>query len=116
MQIRRGDVVRAQLDPVVGSEQAGTRPALVVSPDAINENAPVVIVAPITSRKTDRVYPHEVLIDPPDGGLSMRSKAMLIHIRAIDRTRVSSVHGKVGKETLAALDQAVLIATGVLPI
>ena len=57
--LRRGDVVRVRLDPVEGSEQSGERPGLVVSPDLINELSPVIIVAPITSRKTEKVYPFE---------------------------------------------------------
>lgn len=54
---RRGDVVRVRLDPIEGSEQGGERPALVLSPDLINEHSPVVLIAAITSQKTDRVYP-----------------------------------------------------------
>jgi mRNA interferase MazF len=58
--LRRGDVVRVQLSPVIGSEQAGARPALVISPDVINEHSPVILIAPLTSKKTERVYPFEV--------------------------------------------------------
>lgn len=52
---RRGDLVRVRIDPVEGSEQGGERPALVVSPDLINEHSPVVLVIAITSRKTEKV-------------------------------------------------------------
>lgn len=77
----RGAVVRVRLNPIEGSEQSGERPALIVSPDFINERSPVVIVAAITSRKTDLVYPTEVLIEPSDGGLPLLSKVML-HLRS----------------------------------
>ncbi len=65
---RRGEIVRVRLDPVEGSAQGGTRPALVLSPDVINEHCPVVLIASITGKKTERVYPFEVLIEPPAGG------------------------------------------------
>lgn len=81
--VSRGDVIRVRLDPVEGSEQAGERPAVVISPDIINQYSPVVIVAAITSKKTDKIYPFEVLINPPEGGLTEKSKVLLLHIRSI---------------------------------
>jgi mRNA interferase MazF len=68
--LRRGEVIRVRLDPVQGSEQAGERPALVISPDLINVHSPVVLVAAITSRKTERVYPFEALIQAGEAGLT----------------------------------------------
>src|SRR5438132_13402 len=59
--LKRGDIVRVRLDPVEGSEQAGERPALVISPDVINEHSPVILIAALTSQKTERVYPFEFL-------------------------------------------------------
>ena len=70
MRIKRGDIVRIRLDPVEGSEQAGERPAVVISLDIINQHSPVIIVAAITSKKTDKIYPFEVLIHQPDGILN----------------------------------------------
>ncbi len=108
----RGDVVRVRLDPVEGSEQAGERPALVLSPDVINEHCPVILVASLTSQKTGRVYPHEVLIDPPEGGLKYRSKVLLMHLRSIDRRRVTGRYGSVTEATLRRVEEALKIATG----
>ena len=51
--LKRGDIVRVRLDPVEGSEQAGERPALVISPDVINEHSPVILIAALTSQKTE---------------------------------------------------------------
>ncbi len=110
--IRRGDIVRVRLDPVEGSEQAGERPALVVSADLINEHSPVIIVAAITSKKTDRVYPFEALIEPPDGGLTMRSKISLLQIRSIDKRRVIGRYGTVSTDTMLSVEEALRIATG----
>jgi mRNA interferase MazF len=84
---KRGDIVRVRLDPVEGSEQAGERPALVISPDVINEHSPVILIAALTSQKTERVYPFEVLVEPPEGGLRRRSKVLLMQLRAVDKRR-----------------------------
>lgn len=114
--MRRGDVVRLGFDPIQGSEQGGERPAVVVSPDLINQYSPVILVAPITSKKTERVYPFEVLIEPPDGGLRLRSKASLIQLRAIDKSRVTGTLGTVTVATLSRLESALRIATGLDPL
>ncbi len=109
---KRGDIVRVRFDPTRGSEQAGERPALVLSPDFINERAPVIIVAPLTTRKTERVYPFEALIEPPEGGVTQRSKVLLLHIRGVDKTRIMGVYGVVGEEVMAQVEAALRIATG----
>lgn len=112
VKLSRGDVVWVRLDPVEGSEQAGKRPAVVVSPDIISEHSPVVIVAALTTRKTDRVYPFEVLVSPPEGGLSRESKVLLLQIRAIDRRRVLGRLGALSEETMSKLDEALKVAVG----
>lgn len=56
LQPKRGEIVRVKLDPVVGSEQAGDRPALGISPDLINQHSPVVLLAALTGQKTERIY------------------------------------------------------------
>ena len=108
----RGEVVRVRLDPVVGSEQAGERPALVISPDLINERSPVILIAAITSQKTERVYPFEALLDPPDGGLAVRSKVMLMHMRSVDKERLIGRYGKVSEKTMQRVEDALKIAAG----
>lgn len=110
---RRGDVVRVRLDPVVGSEQAGERPVLVISSDVINEHSPVILVAAITSKKTNRIFPFEALIDPPEGGLTQSSKVMLTHIRSIDKSRLGKRYGSVSDEVMNRVEEAILIATGI---
>jgi mRNA interferase MazF len=111
---RRGDVVRVRLDPTVGSEQAGDRPALVISPDLINKHSPVVLVAALTSRKTDRVYPFETLIEPPEGGVRTRSKILLMQLRSIDKKRLLGRIGRVEETTMRRVDEALKIATGLV--
>ncbi|MGE5530499.1 MAG: type II toxin-antitoxin system PemK/MazF family toxin [Bacteroidota bacterium] len=107
---RRGDVVKVRLDPVEGSEQGGTRPVLVVSNDVLNETLPVLTVAVITSRKVERIFPTEVLISPPEGGLRKPSKVLLYQLRTISKDRVSGKMGEIGQGTLSAVEQALCIA------
>lgn len=109
---KRGDVVRVRLDPVEGSEQAGERPALVISPDVINEHSPVVLLAAITSQKTERIYPFESLIEPPEGGLKYRSKVLLMQLRSVDKRRLQGKLGIVGSGTMLRVETALKVATG----
>ena len=111
-EIKRGDVLRVRLDPIVGSEQAGERPALVLSPDFHNRYSRLILVAAITSQKTDKLYPFEALIEPPDGGLIVRSKVMMTHLRSIDKTRILSRYGAISFETMARVETALKLATG----
>lgn len=114
LRLHRGDVVRVDLDPIVGSEQSGERPAVIISPDAVNEHSPVVIVAAITSKKTQRVYALEAAIEPPEGGLKVRSKAMLLQIRSVDKRRISFVYGQLSRPTMAQVDSALKLAVGLM--
>lgn len=107
---RRGDVVIARLDPVKGSEQAGTRPVLIVSSDALNAALPVLTVAVLTSRKTDRIFPTEVLVAPPEGGLSEASKVLLYQVRTISKQRIAGRLGTLSQRTMKAVDEALLLA------
>jgi len=109
---RRGDVVRVQLSPVEGPEQGGERLALVLSPDVINEHSPVLVIAAITSKKTERVYPFEALIEAGEGGLALRSKVMLMQIRSVDKGRLLGRLGRVSLATLQSVDEALRIAVG----
>jgi mRNA interferase MazF len=99
----RGAVVWADLDPVRGREQAGRRPALVVSSDAYNQSIPnVIVVLPVTTR--DRRLPHHVRLTGTDLELAQPSFAMAEQPRTIDRQRISATAGNVDPATLAAVD------------
>lgn len=78
----------------------------------INEHSPVVLIASITSRKSGRVYPFEASIAPPEGGLSLPSKVMLMQVRSIDKRRIAGRYGAVAPETLRRVEEALRIATG----
>lgn len=109
---RRGEIVRVRLDPTEGSEQGGERPALVISPEVINEHCPVILVAALTSRTTERIFPFEALVEPPEGGLTVRSKVILMHLRSIDQRRLTGSYGSVSEETMQRVEEALRVATG----
>jgi mRNA interferase MazF len=103
-----GDVVLADLNPVRGHEQAGTRPALVISIDPFNRGpAGLVIVVPITT-KDKRIASH-LAIEPPEGGLKHRSYAMPEAIRSISRERLVKRFGAVTSETIATVRDQIRI-------
>jgi mRNA interferase MazF len=99
-----------RLDPAEGSEQGGTRPVLVVSNDVLNEALPVLTVAAVTSRKADRVYPTEVLMQPPDGGLRAPSKVLLYQLRTVSKDRVGSKLGAASAGAMALIEEALRLA------
>lgn len=107
--LRRGQIVLANLDPVVGSEAARTRPVVVVSSNTANAAAlrteGVITVVPLTSNIA-RVYEFQVLLPANETGLPGDSKAQAEQVRALSVTRISGVTGWVSAELLGALDDA----------
>jgi mRNA interferase MazF len=99
----RGEVWLADLDPVIGHEQAGRRPVLVVSEDFFNRTrAGLLVVLPVTS--TLRSLPTRVRLVPPDGGLKRESDVICEAIRCISKERLLTRLGSVTPETLAAVE------------
>lgn len=109
----RGDIFWVQLDPVVGSEIAKTRPALIVSNNIGNEYAARVIVAPITIGGLIKVYPFEVRVTADEGGLDRDGKVLLDQIRAVDKTRLDRKVGALGMVRMAEVDRAIRHSLGV---
>lgn len=100
MKFKKWDIYRANLDPVIGSEQGKSRPVLIISEDDINSLLNIVNVIPLTSRKKDRIiYPNEVLI-PFNFGLENDSIALCHQIRTIDKKRLSKLYGKLSTISL----------------
>jgi mRNA interferase MazF len=94
MTVKKWNIYRANLDPVVGSEQGKSRPVVVISEDGINDLLNTVNIIPITSRKEGRrVYPNEVLIPPNNFGLSNESIVLCHQIRTIDKKRIAQEYG-----------------------
>jgi len=100
----------ARLDPVEGSEQAGIRPCIVVSRNAINLHSPVIMITPITDAENlSRAYPSNVLIRAPEGGLRFDSVALTAQTRAISRTRLLRRLGSLQPATLSGINEALRI-------
>ncbi len=96
MMVKRWSIYRANLDPVIGSEQGKSRPILVISEDEINNLLNIVNVIPITTRKPNRkIYPNEALIPANNFGLNNESIILCHQIRTIDKQRLSLVYGKI---------------------
>lgn len=107
----RGEVYDATLEPVVGSEQAGTCPVIGVSRGAINRVSPVIVVVPCTSWYTGgRAYPTDVVIRAPEVGLRVDSVALAGQVRAVDRQRLLRRRGVVSDDSMAQLERALGIA------
>jgi mRNA interferase MazF len=109
--MQRGDVFWAFLDPVVGSEQAGRRPVVVVSRDAIHKAMTVAIVVPLTNRENkDRLFPSQVEIKRGEGGVKADSIAMCEHVRAVSAERMRGFIGHLDTARIVQIDEALKIA------
>jgi len=107
----RGEVYQANLDPVAGSEQGGTRPVLIVSRDALNANAPIVIVVPLTSRENKRrLYPTHVELPAREASLSKDSVALCEQVRAISKNRLTKRIGQVSPQRMSLIEATLMIA------
>ncbi|MGB2623440.1 MAG: type II toxin-antitoxin system PemK/MazF family toxin [Candidatus Acidiferrum sp.] len=107
----RGELYLANLDPIAGSEQGGTRPVLVVSRNALHTNAPIAIVVPITSRENKRrLYPTHVELRAGEGDLKKDSVVLCEKVRAVSKNRLTKRIGQIGPQALIAVDSALKIA------
>ena len=98
--MKKWSIYRANLDPVIGSEQGKSRPVLIISEDEINELLNVVNVIPITSRKQGRtIYPNEALIPANNFGIQLESVILCHQIRTLDKKRLSSPYGQISDTT-----------------
>ena len=109
MNIKRGEVHLASLDPVVGKEIAKTRPVVVVSNDKNNEFSGTVTILPITSKKVEKVYPFEVFLSKGTGNLPKNSKVKADQIRTLDKSRLVTLLGKLSKREMDKIEQAIKI-------
>lgn len=109
-QVLRGDVFMANLDPSEGSEQAGTRPVVVVSRDALNKFSPIAVICPITdaANKT-KIYPSHVRVQTGAAGLIMDSIVVTEQVRAISKTRLKKHIGSFDKKILTSIEAALKI-------
>ena len=108
--MKRGEIYEASLGSTEGSEQRGTRPVVIVSRNAINDASPVVVIVPLTRYRGQRIYPSQVVLRAPEGGLDWDSVAMAEQVRAIDKERLGQLRGTLHPAGMEGLDRALLIA------
>lgn len=106
----RGDIFIARLDPTEGSEQAGTRPVVVISRDSINANSPVVVVVPVTdAANVKRLYPSHSELPKGSGGLKIDTVAKAEQIRAIQISRFVGYYGRLDRDVLVRIEETIKI-------
>lgn len=110
MKIKRGEIVLANLEPVVGSEQGRIRPVLIIQNDLSNEFSPTTIVAPITSKIYTKEFPTNVEILPEDSSLKIKSTILLNQIRTIDKSRIIRKFIKLDENVMKKVDFAIKIS------
>lgn len=110
--IKRGDIYYAELNPVIGSEQGGTRPVLIISNDIGNKYSPTVIIAPITSRvHTKAKLPTHTMVRDFEG-LDKESIILAEQIRTVDKQRLGEYLGTLDRRFLVSVDRALAISIG----
>jgi mRNA interferase MazF len=113
---KRGEIYLVNFDPTVGSEIQKTRPALILQNDISNQYSLITIVAAITSQFDSETYPTEVLINPPEGGLTVTSVVLLNQIRSIDKQRLVKRMGIVSDRLMGYVDNAIQISLGLIEL
>lgn len=116
MIIRRGDVFYADLSPVVGSEQGGVRPVLVIQNDIGNKYSPTVIVAAITSQINKAKLPTHIEIEGKQYGLPKDSVVLLEQIRTIDKRRFIEKVSNLDEEMMSKVNEALMISIGLVDL
>lgn len=111
--MKKGDIYYADLSPVVGSEQGGNRPVLIVQNDVGNRYSPTVIVAAITSQTGKASLPTHIGISMQESGLPKSSVALLEQIRTIDKSRLKQYVGRISKSEMALVDKAIQVSFGI---
>ncbi len=112
MTVRRGDIYYADLSPVVGSEQGGVRPVLIVQNDVGNKFSPTVIAAAITSQRDKTNLPTHIEVDARDCGLAKDSIVLLEQVRTIDKRRLREKMGALDDGSMGKVNEALSVSFG----
>ena len=110
-QVLRGELYFADLNPIVGSEQGGIRPVLIIQNDIGNKHSPTVIVAAVTSKDKPHLPTHISLAEA--NPLKSNSIAMLEQIRTLDKRRLKYYIGKVSEKTMSEINTAIFVSFGI---
>ena len=114
MDITRGDIYYADLSPVVGSEQGGVRPVLVIQNDVGNKFSPTVIIAAITSQLSKAKLPTHIELDKEKYCLAKDSVVLLEQIRTLDKRRLKDKVCSIDQTTMHQVDVAMMISLGII--
>ena len=112
MSVKRGEIYYADLSPVVGSEQGGVRPVLIVQNDVGNKHSPTVIAAAITSQREKAKLPTHIELEADSCGLSKDSVVLLEQIRTIDKKRLKERMGQLALNSMTKVNTALSISFG----
>ena len=112
MNIKRGEIYYADLSPVVGSEQGGLRPVLIIQNDVGNKYSPTVIAAAITSQQSKAKLPTHIPLYSGTSGLTKDSVVLLEQVRTIDKRRLKEKMGAIDQSAMNAVDNAISISFG----
>ncbi len=110
--VRRGDIYFADLSPVVGSEQGGMRPVLIIQNDTGNRHSPTVIAAAITSQTGKARLPTHISLSAKSCGLSRDSVILLEQVRTIDKSRLRERMGRLDEPMMSQVDGAIAVSFG----
>ena len=113
--VKRGDIYYADLSPVVGSEQGGLRPVLIIQHDVGNKYSPTVIAAAITSRMGKTKLPTHIDVHAERAGLSRDSIVLLEQLRTLDKRRLKERLGHLDEQTMREIDAAIAVSLGLVP-
>jgi mRNA interferase MazF len=112
MYIKRGEIYYADLSPVIGSEQGGMRPVLIVQNDVGNKHSPTVIAAAITSQKEKSRLPTHISLNARDCGLTKDSVVLLEQVRTLDKKRLKERMGELDGSSMHKVDSALSVSFG----
>ena len=110
LEIKRGDILLVNFEPVKGSEQGRIRPAIVIQSDILNKFSPLTIVAPVTSKMYEKEYPTNVFIKKEDSELNNDSTILLNQMRTIDKRRILKKLGSLDNFLMNKVDMAIKIS------
>jgi len=113
MTVKRGEIYYADLSPVVGSEQGGIRPVLIVQNDVGNKYSPTVIAAAITSQRFKTNLPTHIQVNADGCGLSKDSIVLLEQVRTLDKKRLKERMGNLDTEDMDRIDRALSVSLGI---
>ncbi len=114
MTVKRGDIFYADLSPVVGSEQGGVRPVVIVQNDVGNKHSPTVIAAAITSKIDKTKLPTHIEVMADKFGLAKNSVILLEQVRTIDKKRLKEKMGHLEDDTMEKVNNAISLSLGLI--